>query len=183
MEQQGFSCQFEQYRIHSDDSEEDNSAINKAKHRITKAPVALKIILKDVQFTLKEDLHKSIPEIALENRLTENSVSCSSLMRLREHFQDDKFIYLVYPWLSQKDLSSLLSEYRIPFLSENELRSPLKQVAEAVKAMHSVGYLHNDITPRSILLKRKKDRQRFKVKLSGFSMVLPFELAEEKTQF
>ena len=68
-------------------------------------------------------------------------------------------------------------------MSENELRNPLKQVTEAVKAMHFVGYLHNDITPRSILLKRKKDRLRFKVKLSGFSMVLPLELAQEKTKF
>ena len=71
----------------------------------------------------------------------------------------------------------------MPFLSEKELRSPFKQVTEAVKAMHFAGYLHNDISPRSFLIKRKKDRVRFKVKLAGFSMVLPYQLAEEKSKF
>ena len=57
---------------------------------------------------------------------------------------------------------------KIPYLSESELREPMRHILEALNAIHKAGFLHNDITPQNILLDRKEGRKKIYAKLAGF---------------
>ena len=66
----------------------------------------------------------------------------------------------------------------IPFLTERESRSPTLKIIGALKKIHKVGFLHNNIQPDNILFTRKElpHKVSIKVKLCGLSKCIPIEL-------
>ena len=70
---------------------------------------------------------------------------------------------------------------KLPFLTEEELHEPALRIIYALRKIHRVGFLHNDVTPSNILVTRKYVQNEIstKVKLSGLSKTLPIELAPQ----
>ena len=57
---------------------------------------------------------------------------------------------------------------KIPYLSEDEIRKPMRHMLEALDTIHKAGFLHNDISPQNILLDRKEGIKKIYAKLAGF---------------
>ena len=51
----------------------------------------------------------------------------------------------------------------------------MRHILEALDTIHKAGFLHNDITPQSILLDRKEGRKKICAKLAGFHQAYPIE--------
>ena len=64
---------------------------------------------------------------------------------------------------------------KIPFLTEFELKTPMRHILTALDTIHKAGFLHNDITPQNILLDRKEGKKKIYAKLAGFHQVYPIE--------
>ena len=60
--------------------------------------------------------------------------------------------------MNLNDVHSHMMRKKELYLSEYELRVPMKQIVTALNAIHEAGFLHNDITPQSILLDKKEGR-------------------------
>ena len=54
--------------------------------------------------------------------------------------------------MSKGDLQSYLESHFITYLTEDELRKHLGQMAKCVDAVHKAGYLHNDLMPWNFCL-------------------------------
>lgn len=87
-----------------------------------------------------------------------------------EVIADGDFIYIVSARMNQGDLYSNMKKLHCAYLTEQELRSPFKNILSALKTIHKHGYIHNDIQPSNILLHRHKKNNRLRsVKLGGFT--------------
>ena len=80
-----------------------------------------------------------------------------------EHFENASNIYVVMKWASN-NLSTFMRRNKLPFLTEQELKVPLWKILKAVRAIHKVGYLHNNITPSNIFFVVLNEKQH-KVRL------------------
>lgn len=111
----------------------------------------------------------------------DRDLSSKSLLKLIEHFEDDNFIYLVYPWSAHCDVSTYLKQFSVPYLTEKELQGPMKQLIKGVDDLHSCGLLHNDIQLNHILLARRKtaSKKYDQVKLCSYSQACPVNQARE----
>ena len=79
-------------------------------------------------------------------------------------------------WANHK-LVSVMRDNAIPFLTEQELRSPLLKIIMTLRKVHKVGFLLNNISPSNILFAKKS--QSYKVKLCGLSKCTPIDLAHQ----
>lgn len=71
------------------------------------------------------------------------------IIQMRDHFEDDDYVYIILEYCSKGDLYNLIKTYPI-----NELRCKkyIKQLTEAVKYLHSMNIIHRDIKNDNILL-------------------------------
>ncbi len=76
--------------------------------------------------------------------------------------------YIALEFIDGADFNSLIIA-RDPVLDGNRVRF-IRQVAEAVAAMHAAGFVHRDISPRNFLL---ADRAKLELKLIDFGVSLP----------
>lgn len=113
--------------------------------------------------------------------MAQKDLSSKSLLKLIEHFEDDNFIYLVYPWSAHCDVATYLKQFSVPYLTEKELRSPMRQLIKGVSDLHNIGLLHNDIQLEHVLLARRKtaDKKYDQVKLCSYSQACPANQAAE----
>lgn len=111
----------------------------------------------------------------------QRELSSKSLLKLIEHFEDDNFIYLVYPWSAHCDVGTYLKQFSVPYLTERELQSPMKQLIKGINDLHKIGLLHNDIQLDHILLARRKtaSKKYDQVKLCSYSQACPVNQAAE----
>ena len=76
--------------------------------------------------------------------------------------------YIALEFIDGPNFDSLIVS-RDPVLDGNRLRF-IRQAAEALKAMHTAGFVHRDICPRNFLL---ADRTKIELKLIDFGLSLP----------
>ena len=136
-------------------------------HRLTKLPVAVKVVFKDPEENV---CLPDLPEVALTNKLS----SKYNIVRHIEHFEVDQFIYLVQACMSLGDLRSFIKAHGYQYLTEQELRTHAKSMVQALNGMHNEGFLHNDVQPSSFLVHcHRSERKNFTVKLGGLSRARP----------
>ena len=136
-------------------------------HRLTKLPVAVKVVFKDPEENV---CLPDLPEVALTNKLS----SKYNIVRHIEHFEVGQFIYLVQACMSQGDLRSFIKAHGYQYLTEQELRTHAKSMVLALSGIHKIGFLHNDVQPSSFLVHCQRDaRKAFTVKLGTLSHARP----------
>ena len=79
---------------------------------------------------------------------------------------------------AQQNLATFMRRSDHALLTEYELREPALKIIYALRNIHKVGFLHNNINPSNILVIRKylPHKVSIKVKLSGLSKTIPMEL-------
>ncbi|XP_025090318.1 citron Rho-interacting kinase-like isoform X2 [Pomacea canaliculata] len=100
----------------------------------------------------KSDL-LSQPDISFFEEERNIMAQCTSpwLTKLHFAFQDSVNLYLVMDFHPGGDLLSLLCRHD-DVVEENMARFYLAEMAVAINALHTMGYLHRDIKPENILL-------------------------------
>ena len=70
----------------------------------------------------------------------------TGLTELVEIFDGDSYKYLVTSLMKNGDLQLLMQENtKVPYLTEEEILSHAKKIFSALDAIHSAGFLHNNI--------------------------------------
>ena len=75
-------------------------------------------------------------------------------MPLREHINDDGFIYLVRPFYDRGNVLEFLKNPQSPTrqLTEQEMRHGARTLCRALNTIHEFGFVHGDVRPQSIFL-------------------------------
>ena len=75
--------------------------------------------------------------------------------------------------MTKGDLGRIMKEQKIGFLNEQELYTPTIEVLDAIKTVHQAGFLHNAISPKSILMSRQTKSGKNTLRLAGLSHCTP----------
>ncbi|NPB05235.1 MAG: serine/threonine protein kinase [Aquificae bacterium] len=102
-----------------------------------------------------------------------------NLVRLHHYFlsKDRKRIYLLYEYCDGGDLKAFVEKLGRP-LKFGEALDVLYQVASGLAYLHDHGYVHLDVKPENVLLKREGEKEVWKLgdfgllKTRGFSGIL-----------
>lgn len=125
------------------------AVVYKGKHRTKDFPVAIKTIAKK---NLQKSQNLLTKEINILEELTqlhhENVVALLGYNETAEH------VYLVMEYCNRSDLAEYL--HKMGSLCEDTIKFFLKQIAEAMKALHQKGIVHRDLKPQNILLCSKE---------------------------
>uniref|UniRef100_T1K1Z8 non-specific serine/threonine protein kinase n=2 Tax=Tetranychus urticae TaxID=32264 RepID=T1K1Z8_TETUR len=125
------------------------AVVYKGKHRTKDFPVAIKTIAKK---NLQKSQNLLTKEINILEELTqlhhENVVALLGYNETVEH------VYLVMEYCNRSDLAEYL--HKMGSLCEDTIKFFLKQIAEAMKALHQKGIVHRDLKPQNILLCSKE---------------------------
>ena len=74
------------------------------------------------------------------------------IVKYIEQIEDQSYIYLVSDQMNRGDVATFLKERQIPYLSEKELKAPVRSIMKAIKVVHDHGFLHNDLQPCNVYL-------------------------------
>eukprot|EP00796_Vickermania_ingenoplastis_P004001 gene4001-2856_t len=141
-----------------------------ARERQSGYPVAIKCISKELvlQKNLLEPLHREIELQRLAGTLNDH------ILRLYAYFWDENCVFLVLEYAEGGSLHDYVHRHLPQRLREEEVRRYMRELLEAVHALHAHGIVHRDITPYNILL------QQGGIKLADFSSAAP--LAPQRDQ-
>ena len=90
--------------------------------------VVIKVIYKDVAEPI--DL-KKVPFIYLQERMRHGKFS-KEIVKYVEQIEDSQYIYLVYDEINRGDVATFMKERKILFLTETELKTPVRSIMKAV---------------------------------------------------
>ena len=88
--------------------------------------------------------------------MADQKLSSHHITKLIEYIEEDQYVYLISSWMNRRDLCCYMKKHQLPYMSEEEMRKPLKNIISALKVIHQAGYLHNDVQPCNILIEKKK---------------------------
>ena len=125
-----------------------SSKVKEAVHVGTGNRVAVKIQQKGVEAETQ-----ARKEIAVMNVVGGDSKS-DSLIQMQDVMESEKYIYLVYEFLST-DLFEIIS--RGNGICENEAKSIFERLVLAIVELHALGVAHRDIKPENILIDVESD--------------------------
>ena len=83
----------------------------------------------------------------------------NDVVRHVESIEDVSYLYIVSEKMNKGDLASFMRNRRMPYLSESELQGPVRCITRALFSVHRLGFLHNDVQPCNIYLRRGKKSQ------------------------
>ncbi|XP_075978351.1 serine/threonine-protein kinase unc-51-like protein Atg1 isoform X2 [Anticarsia gemmatalis] len=107
--------------------------------------VAVKVVTKKGIQKASEILVK---EIKILRELT--ALHHTNLVAMHDCMDSPAYVYVVMEYCNGGDLADYLQANRL--LSESTIRLFLKQLAEAMRAIHAKGIVHRDLKPQNILL-------------------------------
>lgn len=99
---------------------------------------------------IKKDQHSFIKKLAQDEITVLENISHYRIVRLYEIFEDAENYYIVSEYLPQGNLYKKLLE-RGEFC-EQEAKSVVRKVVEAVRYLHGKNIIHRDIKPENILV-------------------------------
>nr|AJE75846.1 autophagy related protein 1 isoform B [Spodoptera litura] len=107
--------------------------------------VAVKVVTKKGLQKASEILVK---EIKILRELT--ALHHTNLVAMHDCMDSNSYVYVVMEYCNGGDLADYLQANRL--LSESTIRLFLRQLAEAMRAIHAKGIVHRDLKPQNILL-------------------------------
>ncbi|CAD8190803.1 unnamed protein product [Paramecium octaurelia] len=128
-----------------------------AKRKTDGNKLAVKAFLK--KMLMQKDPDKWRESIDNEIKVMK-SLDHPSLLKCYDHFENRAQCYISMDWARGGTLEQGLSklEEPLPFLTVKVI---FRQIVEAIKYMHSRGYMHRDLKPSNILLKRPMPLKQF----------------------
>jgi len=94
------------------------------------------------------------------------------LVKMAFSFQDNTWLYLVMEYCAGGDLMTILM--RDDILSEPQTRFYMSELAEAIKSVHDLKFVHRDLKPDNVLISNSGH-----VKLSDFGLAKGFASKEQ----
>ncbi|XP_022789892.1 trichohyalin-like isoform X1 [Stylophora pistillata] len=102
-----------------------------------------------------------------------NALHHPRIIRLYDAFEEPRQIILILEYCRGGDLFNRIDDDSLP---EFEAVKILKQVLEAVKYMHGLGFMHLDLKPQNVMFKSEGGS---KIKLIDFSLTKKFDPDQE----
>lgn len=130
--------------------------------------VALKIMADNVA----ADQNKNLERIHNEGKILARLSHPNIVQVFQVGFTSDGKAYLVSEFLEGTTLDKLLSERGK--LNDNETKSIIRQVCEALSFLHENGLVHRDVKPSNIMLTADHGSKYFQVKLLDFGVTKDF---------
>lgn len=126
-------------------------------HTSPSTPIAIRII--------PNELISPSKLIALKKEITIlNAVSHDNIIKLKNTRITKKYYCLIFEYCNDGNLATFIQTQQT--ITETSLRHIIKQIVEALEALHSMNIVHNNLCLSNILLTRKGDT--LKIKLSDF---------------
>lgn len=92
-------------------------------------------------------LEQVLKEVTLHKMVT--SLQCENIVRFIEFKETSSFYYIVQELLTGGEIFNSIVKYT--YFSEDLSRHVIKQLGNAIKALHSIGVVHRDIKPENLL--------------------------------
>lgn len=83
-----------------------------------------------------------------------------NIIRLKEFWENDQFIKLVFQFIQGEDLLTFVKNRGI--LNEFVASKILKDLIKALIYLHSLGIMHRDIKPENVMIEINKSNSDFK---------------------
>ena len=94
-------------------------------------------------------VREQLPKLHIEQQVM-SEIDSPWIVSLQESFCDDRFLYFVMEYIPGGDLmNALMRQYKF---SETTTRFFIAEIAMAIHALHTHGYIHRDIKPDNIML-------------------------------
>lgn len=132
----------------------------------TEAVYALKMMSKKEMIAKKQVSH-----IQAERNLLA-AADNKWLVKMNFSFQDNTWLYLVMEYCAGGDLMTILM--RDDILSEQQTRFYMSELAQAIKSVHNLKFVHRDLKPDNVLISNSGH-----VKLSDFGLAKGFASKEQ----
>ena len=165
---QDYASQMDQYDLDPQpliDEQHTTSSVITGRHKVTGKSVAIKVFSKP-QHEVDRTSGQLI-ELDVRRKLQESKMS--GITKLVEHFEDKNFVYQVTSLMNMMTLQTTMERSSTRYLTLSELQSSARTIVCVVAAMHSAGFIHNDIQPGNILLNREPTKRMMTIALNGFS--------------
>ncbi|XP_061012356.1 serine/threonine-protein kinase MARK2-like [Dama dama] len=134
--------------------EGQSAKVKLARHRLTRALVAIKIVEKTEQPNLRQ-LFREVRALRSVNKHR-------NIVQLVEIIDTEETLFLIMEHLSGGDLATYLEAQG--YLTEEEARGVFRQLVSALRHCHRRGVVHRDVKPGNILLEASK------IKLADFGL-------------
>ena len=154
--------ELKEYKLLSKIGEGAFSKVFKSVKLSTGENVAIKVIKKETLSKLNTDptrrkgsteeeskskLEQVLKEVALHKMVT--SLQCENIVKFIEFKESRSFYYIVQELLTGGEIFNSIVKYT--YFSEDLSRHVIRQLGNAIKALHSVGVVHRDIKPENLL--------------------------------
>jgi len=139
-------------------------SVSKAQRKATGQQVAIKKIT-------KKDV-KNIPRFKLEIRIMK-ILDHPNIIKLYEHFEDHKNIYLVMELCTGGELFDRIIEENK--MSEKHAAIIMRQMLRAINYMHGSNVMHRDLKPENFLFRSKDPVEKTDLKIIDFGLSCEFE--------
>jgi len=129
---------------------------------------AVKRIALQKQFRLQRDADRTKERLKAEANIL-FSLRHAHIVQLFDVIETKEWLYLVMELVEGGELFDIIVKHENKHLSEPEARSVFKQVADALRYIHSKGLVHRDLKPENILVDQKASRDGLlEVKITDF---------------
>lgn len=125
--------------------------IYKARNKITNEKVAIKVLMKEKLSA--QDMNLILREVAILS-----SCNHPNIIQFIEVNENENAIFIVMEYAKGGNLFSYISNKKKE-ITENEAKLIMKQLAEGVKYLHTIGIVHRDLKPENNMDSFKKTLQ------------------------
>lgn len=106
--------------------------------------------------------------LSLTNEIDiQGKINHPNVVNLYELYQDDEYIYMVFELMKGGELMDRMTE-KDKFV-ENEARSTMRSVVDAIRYCHSMGIVHRDLKPENLLYESLDEESIIKISDFGFA--------------